>query len=139
MGLVCCHFPNCHFDAQSALSVSLCIHGFDEITWCNDRRLFLFQCFHSSLSEEEKTSLRAGLITNFNEPVNQVSVCYFIQSFELFSKAVSILGWTFNHHPLYDKHSVYCVNIKILKEKVGLYNCEFHSIFYHSAMETDIF
>lgn len=28
---------------------------------------------HSALSEEEKTSLRAGLITNFNEPVNQVS------------------------------------------------------------------
>ena len=45
--------------------------------------LFLFMffdqnlsgCFvHSALSEEEKTSLRAGLITNFNEPVNQVSV-----------------------------------------------------------------
>ncbi len=29
---------------------------------------------HSALSEEEKTSLRAGLITNFNEPVNQVSM-----------------------------------------------------------------
>lgn len=28
----------------------------------------------SALSEEEKTTLRAGLITNFNEPVNQVSV-----------------------------------------------------------------
>lgn len=28
---------------------------------------------YSALSEEEKTSLRAGLITNFNEPVNQVS------------------------------------------------------------------
>lgn len=34
----------------------------------------LFGCFLcSALSEEEKTSLRAGLITNFNEPVNQVS------------------------------------------------------------------
>lgn len=29
--------------------------------------------FASALSEEEKTTLRAGLITNFNEPVNQVS------------------------------------------------------------------
>lgn len=28
----------------------------------------------SALSEEEKVSLRAGLITNFNEPVNQVSL-----------------------------------------------------------------
>ncbi|MGH0171219.1 UNVERIFIED_CONTAM: hypothetical protein FKN15_060898 [Acipenser sinensis] len=27
----------------------------------------------SSLSEEEKSSLRAGLITNFNEPVNQIA------------------------------------------------------------------
>lgn len=27
----------------------------------------------SALSEEEKTTLRAGLIANFNEPVNQVS------------------------------------------------------------------
>lgn len=44
---------------------------------------FLLACFlplnisvwfvDSALSEEEKTSLRAGLITNFNEPVNQVS------------------------------------------------------------------
>lgn len=45
--------------------------------------LLLFPCFytclsgccfflHSALSEEEKTLLRAGLITNFNEPVNQV-------------------------------------------------------------------
>lgn len=34
----------------------------------------LFDWFvRSALSEEEKTSLRAGLITNFNEPVNQVS------------------------------------------------------------------
>lgn len=33
----------------------------------------LYCCLHSALSEEEKTSLRAGLITNFNEPVNQVS------------------------------------------------------------------
>ncbi|XP_030421860.1 importin-11 isoform X1 [Gopherus evgoodei] len=28
---------------------------------------------HSSLSEEEKSTLRAGLITNFNEPVNQIA------------------------------------------------------------------
>lgn len=27
----------------------------------------------SAISEEEKSTLRAGLITNFNEPVNQVS------------------------------------------------------------------
>lgn len=34
-------------------------------------------CFvHSALSEEEKTLLRAGLITNFNEPVNQVGKEY---------------------------------------------------------------
>ena len=50
-----------------------------------DRRHYLFTAVltssehlfgwfvHSALSEEEKTSLRAGLITNFNEPVNQVS------------------------------------------------------------------
>lgn len=37
--------------------------------------IFVNLCFffHSALSEEEKTSLRAGLITNFNEPINQVS------------------------------------------------------------------
>lgn len=36
--------------------------------------LFSPLCFaHSALSEEEKTTLRAALITNFNEPVNQVS------------------------------------------------------------------
>lgn len=34
---------------------------------------WLFIFLHSALSEEEKTLLRAGLITNFNEPVNQVS------------------------------------------------------------------
>lgn len=28
---------------------------------------------NSALSEEEKSTLRAGLIANFNEPVNQVS------------------------------------------------------------------
>lgn len=30
-------------------------------------------CLTSALSEEEKSTLRAGLIANFNEPVNQVS------------------------------------------------------------------
>lgn len=42
--------------------------------------LFVPLCFaHSALSEEEKTTLRAGLITNFNEPVNQVSYLFFFK------------------------------------------------------------
>lgn len=40
------------------------------IYWILNVMLFV----RSALSEEEKVSLRAGLITNFNEPVNQVSL-----------------------------------------------------------------
>lgn len=37
----------------------------------------------SAISEEEKSTLRAGLITNFNEPVNQVSSDCLLLSWEM--------------------------------------------------------
>ena len=44
-----------------------CIHYFAAFS------CIINMSFYSALSEEEKSTLRAGLITNFNEPINQVS------------------------------------------------------------------
>lgn len=60
-------YPFCFIQLISFLSLTLSPFFFFQLSFW----LFLF--IHSALSEEEKTLLRAGLITNFNEPVNQVS------------------------------------------------------------------
>lgn len=61
-------YPFCFIQLISFLSLTLFpVFFFFQLSFW----LFLF--LHSALSEEEKTLLRAGLITNFNEPVNQVS------------------------------------------------------------------
>ena len=54
-----------------------CIHYFAAFS------CIINMSFYSALSEEEKSTLRAGLITNFNEPINQVSEkmsanCFFL-------------------------------------------------------------
>uniref|UniRef100_A0A8C2PBN2 Importin-11 n=1 Tax=Capra hircus TaxID=9925 RepID=A0A8C2PBN2_CAPHI len=44
-----------------------CIHYFAAFS------CIINMSFYSALSEEEKSTLRAGLITNFNEPINQIA------------------------------------------------------------------